>query len=375
MTKNILIVAGEPSGDTLGAPLAEGIHNIDSDIQLWGCGGDGMRESRVNLHTHIRDLSVMGFTEVVARIPAMLKKIDNIAKLAVQRKTSGAILIDYPGFNLRLAKKLTQNGIKVVYYVSPQIWAWKPGRIDKIRQCVDHMMVILPFEKEIYEKAKIPVTFVGHPFIDLIKPSLNRRDFRKKYNLEEPILLLLPGSRTQEIESLLRPMLSASKMLSLEIPHLQTIIAKAANSNSELFTIAQNIPNTRIIENDTTNAMFASTAAICCSGSATLQCSIASLPHVIAYRASKLSAFIYKQFIQTDFVGLTNHIAGKELAPELLQEKATPKNFAEAVKNWLIDSSSRQKKSRELNEIVKLLGQPGSSKRAAKKSIEIIFDR
>ena len=366
MSDNLLIVAGEPSGDALGGPLSEEISKIRPDIELWGFGGQKMASAGVEILTDVEELSFMGFTEVLLHLPAMFKRLDFLVKEAKRRKAVAAVLIDYPGFNLRLASKLSNNGIPVIYYVSPQIWAWKPKRIETIKRAVDKMLLILPFEEDIYRQAGVPAVFVGHPFLDSVVPSRQPWDFRKEHGLSEPLLLLLPGSRKQEVERLLSPMLGTFELLRKEFPGLCGIVLRASNLPKQLYSEAVEKEKIKVISDYSFDAMFASSAALCCSGSATLQCAVAGLPHIVTYKASALSLAIYKRVIRTKFVGLSNLVAAEQVAPELLQNNATPEKMADAVRRWLANPEERSRNIAELAKVKEKLGSPGAADRAAK---------
>jgi len=369
---DLLIVAGEPSGDVLGGPLARELLKLRPGTRLWGYGGENMASAGVEIITGIEKLAVMGFVEVAGSVPAMFKRLKTLVEETAERKTDGAILIDYPGFNLRLAKELSKRGIPVVYYVSPQLWAWKPRRIEKIKGSVKKMLVILPFEEEIYRNAGVPVTFVGHPFVESVVPSCRREDFLLEHGLSEPLLLLLPGSREQEVRRLLGPMLGAFDILKEEIGNLSGLIIRSANLPETNYKRAAN-RNIEVITGEITDALFASTAALCCSGSATLQCAVAGLPHVITYKANVLSAAIYKRFIRTEFIGLSNLVAGDVISPEILQKDATAENLAAFVKPWLIDIDARERKKQQLARVRDKLGPVGATERAAKEAIKAIY--
>ncbi len=372
MGENLLIIAGEPSGDALGAPLVKGIRESRPNIDLWGYGGVRMRDAGVEILTPVSELAFMGFRDVVGRLPEMFRRMDNLADEAKKRKTNGAVLIDYPGFNIRLADRLAKCGIPVVYYVSPQIWAWKPGRIKKLARSISRMLTILPFEKEIYEKHGVPVTYVGHYFVDEVVPTIEPSLFRERLGLHNPLLLMLPGSRRQEVSRLIDVMLSAFDILETRIDGLYGLIPKAPELDLPLFDNIDR-PNLRVIEGNAVNAMFASTAALCCSGSATLQCALAGLPHVITYRTDAISAAIYRSMIRTKFIGLSNLVAGRELSRELIQRDATPQNLADAIEPFLTNEIVRKSKIAELESIGGLLGEHGASERAAIAVVAEIF--
>ena len=372
MISNILIVAGEPSGDALGGPLVREMLALRPEIEFWGYGGSAMRDAGVEILAGTEELAVMGFVEVVLHLPQMFRRLRDLEKRATQKRTSAAILIDYPGFNLRLAKRLSRSGIPVIYYVSPQVWAWNSGRIKGIKESVSKMIVILPFEERIYREAGIPVAFVGHPFIDSVKPKILPEEFRLEKNLSEPILLLLPGSRSQEVSRLLEPMIGAYRILAREIDGLNAIVVRSPNLPDEYYAAAEGVDGVSI-EFGAIDAMFASTAAICCSGSATLQCACACLPHVITYKTDSITAAIYRSVIKTDFIGLSNIVAEHSVAPEILLEKATPENLAEAARPYLLDESVRSATKAELCDVRSKLGALGVAARAARVALDEIY--
>lgn len=373
MEDNLLIVAGEPSGDALGGPLANHILDLRPDIHLWGYGGDEMRKAGMEILSPVSELAVMGFSDVLSRLPEMFRRLKVLACEAENRKADGAVLIDYPGFNIRLAERLSKRGIPVVYYVSPQVWAWKPGRIKKLSTSICRMLTILPFERELYENENVPVTYVGHYFVDKVQPTVEPAQFRAKLGLNEPLLLILPGSREQEVSRLLNTMIEAYDILKSRLPELNGLIVKAPELPDSLFDFDR--PQLEIIQGVSVNAMFASTAALCCSGSATLQCALAGLPHVITYRTDVLSATIYRSLVKTDFIGLSNLVAGREVSPELIQRDATAHNMANAILPFLVDGEKRAAKVEEMIAIRDKLGEPGASERAAQAVVSEIYGK
>ena len=367
MSVNMLMVAGEPSGDALGGTLAEELKRLVPDINMWGFGGSQMDSAGVEILTGVDELSVMGFVEVIGHIPEMFRRMTKLADEAVDRDTCGAVLIDYPGFNLRLADRLSNRGIPVIYYVSPQIWAWKASRINRIKRSVKKMMVILPFEEDIYHDAGVPVSFVGHPFVDSVVSEGNSTRFLDEFNLHHPLLLLLPGSRLQEVKRLLPRMIDAYRKLRSRDAELDCVIVRSPNIPESLY---RDIAPAKVITGRSIEAMFTADAAICCSGSATLQCAVAGLPHVITYKAGFLSGLIYRSMIKTEFVGLSNLVACREVAPELLQRNATAAKLARAVSPMIYDSGVRGDIMKNLSRIREKLGEKGVSRRLAIEVIE-----
>lgn len=373
MNENVLIVAGEPSGDNLAGPLVEKIRTKMPDIDFWGFGGQKMRTAGVETLCDVRELAIMGFAEVIRHLPAMLGRLKLLENEALRRKPRGAILVDYPGFNIRLAERIARHGIPVVYFVSPQIWAWKFERIKKIKRSVAKMLVILPFEEAIYREASVPVSFVGHPFVDSVAPDVEPLEFRMKLGIDGKFLLLLPGSRTQEVSRLLTPMVKAHEILAEKIPGLKSVVARSTNVPIEIYAPATARRDIIIADDIIPTAMFSADAAISCSGSATLQCTCASLPHVITYKTNCISGMVYRNVIRTKFVGLTNLVAGREIAPELLQNNATPENLANAVYPLLADEIANSRMRGDLSAVRASLGKGGVIERAASEVMRTIL--
>ncbi|MCK5832272.1 lipid-A-disaccharide synthase [bacterium] len=373
MAENILIVAGEPSGDNIAGPLVECVKEIKPRIEFWGFGGKAMALRGVEILCDVSELAFMGFAEVIRHLPSSYRRLNELQREAIERKPKGAILIDYPGFNLKLAEKLAKQGIPVVFFVSPQIWAWKYNRIHKIKKYVSKMITILPFEAEIYRKEGIPVNYVGHPFVDMIKPTVKSIEFKQRYGIDGKLLLLLPGSRAQEVSRLIGPMLGAYQILSRENTSLKAIVARSSNVDIKLYDSAIAREGVTVATDIAMDAMFSADSAISCSGSATLQCMCAKLPHVITYKTNYLSASIYRSVVKTDYIGLTNLVAGYSVVPEVLLGDTTPANLAAAVRPWIFDGEANSSKRQELESIRAKLGETGVFSRAAKEIVSTLF--
>ncbi len=370
---NILIVAGEASGDLHGGRLVQSLKALAPACNVYGIGGEHMARAGMELLFHIRDMAVVGFTEVIRHLPFLRRVMRTLEEEIAKRKPSVAILIDYPGFNLRLAKRLRDRGIKVLFYIAPQVWAWGAGRIPKMAQVLDEMVVVFPFEVELFEKAGLPTTFVGHPLLEGLSPQLSRTDFFQRYSLHEgrPVLGLLPGSRAHEIARLLPDMIATAQLLKARLPHLQIGLAQAPTLPRDLYQRYLSDSAIALIENATYELMRDSTACLVCSGTATLETACFGTPLVIVYRISRLSYEIGKRLVKLPHIGLVNVVAGRKIAPEFVQNAFTPAAAAAALWPFLDDQAARARMSAELMKVRERLGTPGASMRAAKIALRL----
>jgi len=370
--KNILIIAAENSAENYGSKIIEKFGQSDHKISFFGAGGDELRERGVELIVHNSELSIVGIVEVLSSILRLKKIMDKIIDSCKKKKADGAILIDYPDFNLRLAKKLRKAGIPVYYYISPTIWAWRYSRIRIIRKYVDHMFIIFPFEQEIYNREKIPFTYTGHPLIPSILIEKNKALFRKESKIRdgEKVLSLLPGSRLSEIESLLPEMLNAIKILRSEIK-LRVIILKADNINNDIF---ERIIDSSGIEVDIINQknrydLFnASDAALASCGTSNLELAICGLPFVAVYKVNKLSYLLGRGFLKISLYSIVNILLKKKVVSEFIQDDFTAKNCAEAVAILLKNNKEADSQKREFQGLKTMLSLKSSPS-------EIIFDK
>ncbi len=358
------IIAGEASGDLHGANLMKALRQKDAraDFRIWG--GDLMQSAGGDLRKHYRDLAFMGFLEVVKNLRTIFKNIAFCKTDILDYQPDVLILIDYPGFNLRIAKWAKANNIRVFYYISPQIWAWHTSRVHGIKKCVDKMFVILPFEKDFYQKYNYQADFVGHPLLDAIAQFEPDADFRQKNNLsEKPIIALLPGSRKQEITQLLPVMLVATKYF----PDYQFVIAGAPSQQQDfyesIFTKVKNA-NIKLIFNQTYQLLSVSTAALVTSGTATLETALFNVPEVVCYKGSSVSYQIAKRLIDLKYISLVNLIADEEVVKELIQDECNEKNIQNELLNILnIDNQIFIKN--KYQKIRLQLGDAGASERCA----------
>ena len=359
------IIAGEASGDLHGSNLMKALFKEDANAEIRFWGGDLMQNVGGTLVKHYRELSFMGFIEVVFNLKTILNNIKICKKDILQFQPDVIIFIDYPGFNMRIAKWAKPLGIKTHYYISPQIWAWKESRITDIKRDVDKMFVILPFEKEFYEKKHhFPVEFVGHPLIDAIqnRTTVDEAAFRKEHNLDEkPIIALLPGSRKQEITKLLSVMLSVVDAF----PNYQFVIAGAPSQDFSFYQPFLSNKNVHFISNKTYDLLSVSYAALVTSGTATLETALFKVPEVVCYKGSWASYQIAKRIVTLKYISLVNLIMDKEVVTELIQDACTSKNIkTELLK--ILEPDYRKQVLGNYNELEQQLGGAGASEKTAK---------
>lgn len=363
------IIAGEASGDLHGANLMKAIYAKDPQAEMRFWGGDLMQKVGGTLVKHYKDLAFMGFVEVVQNLRTILKNISFCKKDIAAFAPDVLIFIDYPGFNMRIAQWAKEHQIPTHYYISPQIWAWKESRIKAIKRDVDYMYVILPFEKDFYEKKHhYPVTFVGHPLIDEIEEFRSREkvDFRKKYQLDErPIIALLPGSRKQEIKRLLGEMLSVVQ----NHPEYQFVIAGAPGQEPAFYEQFLKGQNISFITNDTYALLDVAYAALVTSGTATLETALFKVPQVVLYKGNTISYEIAKRIITLKYISLVNLIMDNEVVVELIQHDCNAKRIAVEFEK-IVKSEKRDKILLDYEELIHNLGGRGASDLAANEIIK-----
>jgi len=358
------IIAGEASGDLHGSNLMQALLEKDSSAEFRFWGGDLMAEVGGTLVKHYRELAFMGFWEVITNLKTILNNI-KLCKADISKYQPDAIIfVDYPGFNMRIAKWAKEQGMATHYYVSPQIWAWKESRIKDIKRDVDHMYVILPFEKEFYEaKHNFKVHFVGHPLLDQIekRKEISFEEFKNKHNLDDkPIIALLPGSRKQEISVMLSVMLSVVR----DYPTYQFVIAGAPSQDEEFYKSVVSNSEVKFITNDTYNLLSKSHAALVTSGTATLETALFEVPEVVCYKGNLISYWIAKQIVKLDYISLVNLIMNREVVKELIQNEFTSKNLKLEL-DKILESSTREVMLSDYKDLKTKLGGTGASRRTA----------
>lgn len=316
------IIAGEASGDLHSSNLMKALKKLDENALFRCWGGDLMKSQGADLVRHYRDLAFMGFTEVLMNIKTILGNIDFCKKDILNFMPDVLILVDYPGFNLRIAEFAKQHNIKVFYYISPQVWAWKQSRVHKIKRIVDHMFVILPFEKDFYSKFDYKVDFVGHPLLDAVHDDTLLPE-SPEIKSEKPIIALLPGSRKQEIATMLPLMLTMLRYY----PQYQFIIAGAPSQSKEYYETFIGDANVKIVYNQTYRLLKQAEAALVTSGTATLETALFGVPEVVCYKGGKISYLIARQLIKVKYISLVNLIMDKEIVKELIQNDLNEKNL------------------------------------------------
>jgi lipid-A-disaccharide synthase len=368
-SKKILLVAGEVSGDLHGSHLVEAIQSIDPEIQFFGVGGEGLKRAGMKLLYPSQSLSVVGITEVLLKLRPILRALRGLKKSLDRERPDLIILIDFPDFNLRLAKIAHRRGIPILYYVSPQVWAWRPKRIKLIARLVKKMIVLFPFEVPLYEAAGVDVEWVGHPLLDTVRPALSKEKAFQQLGLDPKrrTIGLLPGSRMHEVERLLPPLLASADVLQREIPDLQFVVPLAPGIPKTILSPwMKNISvPVIVVEGFTYDAMNLSDLLIVASGTATLEGAILGKPMVIIYKVSLLSYWIARALIRVDHIGLVNLVAEKEIAPELIQRDVNPRRIADEAFRILRDPLLSRKMVESMGEVRQKLGEPGAAQRAA----------
>ncbi|HEU4509763.1 MAG TPA: lipid-A-disaccharide synthase [Pyrinomonadaceae bacterium] len=372
----LMIVAGEPSGDAHAAALVRALRER-ADVTCFGATGPLMRDAGVETIVNTDELAIMGIVEVGRVFTKFLRAFRQLKAAAVERSPDAVILVDWPEFNLRLASSLHRRGLKVIYYISPQLWAWRSGRINKIKEHVDLLLSILPFEVDWYKERGVKhVEFVGHPLSGEVKPRYGREEFCRRNDLDpsRPIVSFLPGSRRKELERILPPMLDAIEELETARPKIQPIVVvapiKVIEEGLEIMLL-HDFGLIKVIERQTREALAASDAAAIASGTATLEATLLETPMVVVYKESKTNWNTLGRLIRVDHFGLVNLVAREEIARELMQDQLTGKNLAQELLK-LLDPETNRATREKLRQVSHKLGQPGASQRAAELILQFL---
>ncbi len=367
MVDRVMMIAGEASGDLHGSGVVRELKKRVPSIDVFGMGGDKMEAEGMELIYHMSSLCLMGFVEVLKNIPIIRSVERKLERLLDQRKPAVVVLIDYPGFNLRFARKAKEHGVKVLYYISPQVWAWNKRRVKKMKRVVDKMDVVFPFEVDIYTQENIDVEFVGHPLAETLHSSCSRESFfqKHKFNVSNKLLGLFPGSRPQEIKDILPTLVAAASKLQ-RIHSVQVAIGVAPNLSLDLYNrFTRGDCSITLIENGTYDLMEHSDAIIVASGTATLESGWFGTPMVVVYRTSPVTFFIGRLLVNVPHIGLVNIVARKPVVPEFVQHQMNPENLVNSVSRILQDEAYAQAMRTELSIVKKKLGAPGASGRVA----------
>jgi lipid-A-disaccharide synthase len=367
----ILISAGEASSDMYAAQLAATLRSR-TGAHLFGMGGPRMAEAGVELIADSREVAVVGLAEALTKIPSVISVQRRLAREAAKRRPSLAILVDSPGTHMGVARRLKTMGIPVGYFIGPQIWAWRPGRIRTIKRLVQRMVVIFPFEEKIYRDAEVPVDFVGHPLVDVVRPTMDRSEFTARFGLDpnRPIVTLLPGSRRNEVARNLKPILAACARLvqgTKTNGKAQFVLAAAPGLDMCAFTANMGRPGVDLthVEGVTYDALAAADCAIVASGTATVEAALLGTPMVVIYRVAPSSAFILRRMILVPFFSMVNLIAERRVVPELIQDDFTPAALEAEVRSLLGSPSAREEMKVGLAGVRAKLGPGGAIERAA----------
>lgn len=365
----IMISVGEASGDLHGASVARALKAIQPDIELFGMGGQAMQAAGVEIAYDIADLGVIGFVEIIKNLPRLFRVRDTLGKLMETQRPDALVIIDYHGFNIRLAKIAKSKGIPVISYICPKVWAWGQGRAKEVAETVEKVAAIFPFEVDVYQKAGANVTFVGHPLLDIVQTTMPKDEAYKYFGAQpaDPVVLLLPGSRQQEIINLLPVMLESAEKLAGQITNCQFFLPIASTISREMLQniISQYKIKVILTENNTYDLMNIANVAIAASGTVTLEAAILKLPTVIIYKVAALTYFLGKIIVKIPYISLPNIVAGKKIVPELLQYAVSADNIVKEVLPILTDPHVRTQMVSDLTDMREKLGDTGAVERVA----------
>jgi lipid-A-disaccharide synthase len=379
MNKRIMISAGEASGDMHAANFVKALHSIDSSIDVYGMGSEQLRDAGTNLLVDCSDIAVVGLVEVIANYRKIVSAL-NILKESLRNDPPDLlILVDYQEFNFKLAETAKQLGIKVLFYIGPQVWAWRQHRVHKIGNRIDMMAVILPFEEKFYEGANVPVRFVGNPLVDETKPNRDKQSCLDDYQLNNnsQIVGLFPGSRRSEIKRVLPIQLKAAEKLLEQQGNLQFVLPVASTLSKAAFSEClekYSHLNVKLVKDLSYNVMQCCDAIITASGTATLEIALMGIPNCITYRIAPLSYAILKYMVKIDNIGLVNIVAEKEIVKEFIQKQAQPQLIADEIHKILSDETYRNQMTNELSKVRDKLGKTGGAKNMAELALEMLED-
>jgi lipid-A-disaccharide synthase len=366
-----MVSCGEASGDLYAGALVSALREIDPTVEVTGFGGQRMKQAGARLIGDYRGFAVTGLSEALAVLPRSWRMLRTIGEAARVSRPDAFVAIDFPDFNFRLLPVMKRLGIPVVYYVSPQLWAWRPGRLATIAKYVTRMLVIFPFETEIYERAGIPVDFVGHPLVDLAKATSSRAAVLRGLELDpdRPVVALLPGSRPNEISRILPTLADAAGQVAAAVPGAQFVVARAPSLDDEVFSPLEAVRarglRIALAADQTDDVLAAADVVVTASGTATVQTALHGRPMVIVYRVSPTTFTVGRRLVRVSSYGMANLVAGRRVVPELIQHDLTPDAVSREVISLLTDPVRAENMRRDLAEVRQRLGAPGASTRAA----------
>jgi lipid-A-disaccharide synthase len=378
---HIMISCGEASGDLYAGALVEALRRAEPDVRVFGFGGEKLAAAGADLVGDYRGHTVTGLVEVIKHLPGTYRLYRQLVAVARERRPDVFVAIDFPDFNFKLGQAIHALGIPVVYYISPQLWAWRPGRLRTMKAFVDRVLPIFPFEEKVYRDAGIPVEFVGHPLIDLATATDDRATFLQGLGLkaDAPTVALLPGSRPNELREILPDLIAAARLVRRDVPGAQFVLARAPNLADDLLEPATRAASAAsgaskadapalplaIVEGRADDVLAASDVVLTASGTATVQTALHERPMVIVYRLSKLTYAVGRPFVKIDTFGMVNLVAERKIAPELIQDDFTPESAAREIVTLLTDERARTRMIEAIREVKLKLGGPGASRRAA----------
>jgi lipid-A-disaccharide synthase len=369
----ILLVTGEASGDLHGAHLATAIVAQDPTVEVVGIGGAAMRAAGVTLIPNVPQLDVMGLIGLSA-VRTLIGRLRAVRRILRSEPWDLVVFIDNPGLNLHFARVAKAAGRRVLYYIAPQVWAWRPGRMKWIRRRVDHVVVILPFEARLYERAGVRCTFVGHPLLDSVAPDYDKTTLRRRYHLPEsaPVVGLLPGSRAAEVTMLLPLLLETAAQTAAREPATQFLVAQAASIDDHLLNrLLEDSPvRVQIVKDQASEVMAVSDLLVVASGTATLQAAVIGTPMILVYKTTLPTYWLARLLIRVKWIGLVNLVAGRTIVPELIQDEANAERLIREVRHLLSDQEAYNRMKDGLREVRHALGEPGASRRAARVVLE-----
>lgn len=375
----IMLSAGEASGDLHGANLAEALKAVDPQVELIGMGGEQMRKAGVRIVYDIKNLGVIGIGEIIKKIPFFYKLRTFLVNTMKEEKPDALVCIDYPGFNMKLIEKAKEAGIPVIYYILPTIWAWHKSRGNVIAEYTDLAVSLFPFEAEMYKKMGTNVVYGGHPLLDTVKPSMSKDEAYSFFGLQQgkKTVLFMPGSRVQEVQSLYGKMLAAGKLLQDKVEGLQFMVPKASTIDRHMLEEAAREANleVHIGEERVYDMMNIADAAICASGTATLETALMGVPTLLVYRVNALTYWLSKILVHLDSIGLPNIISGHRIMPELWQDEVTPENIEAAVLPWLVDVAASEEARHLMAGVRCQMGEAGAVRRTAEIISEFVKEK
>ena len=373
--KRIVIVAGEASGDAHAGRMIAALKARRPDIEVSGIGGDALRQAGTEIFTDFRELAVMGLVEVLKRYREIKAVFNQLVEHLRREKPDLLILVDYPGFNLKLAKQAHKLGIPVLYYISPKVWAWRPGRVKTIRRYVDHMAVLFPFEETLYQDAGVPVSCVGHPLVDAVHSAFNAQQAKQHFEIdpEHRVLGLFPGSRRSEVEALLPIMLQTAEKIKQRHFDLEVVLPLAPGLDMAFLQpmLKQSGLDIKVVSGDFYDVIRSCDAIVAASGTVTLEIALMGVPHLIVYRVAPMSYRILKRLVKIPYVGLCNIVTHDNIITELLQDEVTVDNLDQHLTPLLTDPQAKSRAEYIRQQVLNALGPAGGADNAA----QVILDR